>query len=165
MDFLLWLPNVMTLWLARETGSGNKQATTQCACAKDMFAPPILLPSNITKQAVKCLESRLQSDIMAALGFDGGDVDLEQLGLPVANAENKLLEAEVQRKENEINSLQLQIDEYKDRVQAVSDHLRNVRQELQQTQVRDADAVMGEFLTQQGLFHGVPPKLYGDSPL
>lgn len=64
-----------------------------------------------------------------------GNVDLEQLGLPVANAENKQLEAGVQKKEKEITRLQLQIDEHKDRVQAIGDHLRNVRQELQHTQV------------------------------
>ena len=95
---------------------------------------------------------------MAASSFDGGDLDLENLGLPVANAENKLLEAEVQRKENEINSLQLQIDEYKDRVQAMSDHLRNVRQELQQTQVCDTDAARGntsEFIS-RGAFAPLP---------
>ena len=65
-------------------------------------------------------------------------IDLEGelgLGLPIANEENKRLEAEVQRKEREIAALQLQIDESKDRVQAISDHLKNVRQELQHTQV------------------------------
>ena len=72
---------------------------------------------------------------MAAFDLQGSGIDLDRLGLPVANTENKLLEAEVQGKEKEINSLQLNIDEHKDRVQAISDHLRNVRQELQQTQV------------------------------
>lgn len=72
---------------------------------------------------------------MAALALESGGIDLDQLGLPIANTENKQLEAQVQRKEKEINSLQLQIDENKDRVQAIGDHLRNVRQELQQTQV------------------------------
>lgn len=62
-------------------------------------------------------------------------MDLESLGLPIANDENKKLEADVQRKEKEISRLQLQIDEHSDRIQAISDHLKNVRQELQQTQV------------------------------
>jgi len=62
-------------------------------------------------------------------------IDLESLGLPIANDENKKLEADVQRKEKEISRLQLQIDEHSDRIQAISDHLKNVRQELQQTQV------------------------------
>lgn len=64
-----------------------------------------------------------------------GGIDLENLGLPIANAENKKLEAEVQRKEKEISSLQQRVDEHSDRVQAIRDHLKNVRQELQQTQV------------------------------
>ena len=64
-----------------------------------------------------------------------GGVDLESLGFPIANAENKKLEAEVQRKEKEISSLQQRIEEHSDRVQAIRDHLKNVRQELQQTQV------------------------------
>ena len=78
---------------------------------------------------------------MAALDLESGGIDLDQLGLPVANAENKQLESKVQKKEREINSLQLQIDENKDRAQAISDHLRNVRQELQQTQVHNTPAV------------------------
>ena len=72
---------------------------------------------------------------MAALDLASSGIDLDRLGLPVANTENKVLEAEVQRKEKEINGLQLHIDEHKDRTQAISDHLKNVRQELQQTQV------------------------------
>lgn len=73
---------------------------------------------------------------MAAIQPVGlGEVDLESLGLPIANEENKKLEAEVQRKEREITSLQLQIEEHRDRIQAISDHLRNVRQEVQHTQV------------------------------
>ena len=68
----------------------------------------------------------------------GGGMDVESLdmGLPIANAENKKLEAEVQRKEKEITSLQHQAEQLGDRVQAMSDHLKNVRQELQHTQVR-----------------------------
>ena len=65
-----------------------------------------------------------------------GTIDLERLGLPVANAENKKLETEVQAKEKEIAALQLQIEEHSERAQAISDHLKNVRQELQHTQVR-----------------------------
>ena len=72
---------------------------------------------------------------MAAFQFEG-NIDLEQLGLPIANTENKQLEAGVQKKEKEISKVQLQVDEHKDRVQAINDHLRNVRQELQHTQVR-----------------------------
>ena len=71
---------------------------------------------------------------MAGIDLEG-EFDLERLGLPIANEVNKQLEAEVQRKEREIASLQLNVEEHKDRVQAIGDHLKNVRQELQQTQV------------------------------
>ena len=71
---------------------------------------------------------------MAALDLDSG-IDLEQLGLPIANTENKILETEVQKKQNEISTHDLKISDNKERVQAISDHLRNVKQELQHTQV------------------------------
>lgn len=63
------------------------------------------------------------------------DIDLENLGLHISNAENKNLEAKVQKREKEISSLQRKADDHQDRIQAISDHLKNVRQELQQTQV------------------------------
>lgn len=76
---------------------------------------------------------------MAAVRLDlGGEVDVESLemGLPISNAENKKLEAEVQRKEREITAFQRQTEHLRDRVQAMGDHLKNVQQELQQTQVQ-----------------------------
>lgn len=77
---------------------------------------------------------------MAAVGMEveGAAIDMENLemGLPIANEENKKLEAEVQRKEKEITALQRQAENIHDRVQAMGDHLKNVQQELQQTQVR-----------------------------
>ena len=74
---------------------------------------------------------------MAAAELEGALFDMGGMGLPVANKENKKLEAEVQRKEREIAALQLQVDVHKDRTQAIRDHLKNVRQELQHTQVSD----------------------------
>ncbi len=64
-----------------------------------------------------------------------GGIDLENLGLPISNTENKQLETQVQQKEKQITLLQRKADEHKDRIQAITDHLKNVRQELQQTQV------------------------------
>lgn len=64
-----------------------------------------------------------------------GGIDLENLGLPISNPENKQLEAQVRSKEKQITELQRKADEHKDRIQAITDHLKNVRQELQQTQV------------------------------
>ena len=76
---------------------------------------------------------------MAAVGMDVGeaiDVESLEMGLPITNEENKKLEAEVQRKEREISALQRQAENIHDRVQAMGDHLKNVQQELQQTQVQ-----------------------------
>lgn len=71
---------------------------------------------------------------MAGLDLEG-EIDLEQLGLPISNTENKLLETEVQRKEKDLAAHQVKISQHKERIQAVGDHLRNVKQELQHTQV------------------------------
>lgn len=66
--------------------------------------------------------------------MDSG-IDLDGFALPVANKENKELQLEVERKQKEISSLKRQSEEYADRIQAISDHLKNVQQELQHTQV------------------------------
>ena len=73
---------------------------------------------------------------MAGLDLEG-EIDLEQLGLPISNTENKLLEAEVQRKQKELAAHQFRIAQHKERIQAVGDHLKNVKQEVQHTQVQD----------------------------
>ena len=78
---------------------------------------------------------------MAAVQVDIGsafDAEIPEMGLPIANAENKALQAEVQRKEREIAELQRQAEHLRDRVQAMGDHLKNVQQELQQTQVGES---------------------------
>lgn len=71
---------------------------------------------------------------MAALDLESG-IDLEHLGLPVSNTENKILEAEVQKKQKDISLHDTKVLENKERIQAISDHLKNVKQELQHTQV------------------------------
>lgn len=58
----------------------------------------------------------------------------EGFAMPVANRENKLLEEEIQRKQKEIVTAQNELGDNEDRVRAMSDHLHNVRQELQHTQ-------------------------------
>jgi len=58
----------------------------------------------------------------------------EGMTIPVANAENKILEDEVQQKQKEIIRLQNELSVNEDRVYAISSHLKNVRQELQHTQ-------------------------------
>lgn len=74
---------------------------------------------------------------MAGLDLEG-EIDLEQVGLPISNTENKLLEAEVQRKQKELAAHISKINQHKERIQAVGDHLKNVKQEFQHTQVKNA---------------------------
>lgn len=71
---------------------------------------------------------------MAALDLDSG-ISLEHLGLPVSNTENKILEADVQKKQKDISIHDAKILENKERIQAIGDHLKNVKQELSHTQV------------------------------
>lgn len=75
----------------------------------------------------------------------GGEMDLGglEMRLPVANEENKKLEAEVLQKEREVSSLQRQVEQLGDRVRAMGDHLKNVRQELVQTQVSSSSFSLG----------------------
>jgi len=63
------------------------------------------------------------------------DLDIDRMGLAVANEENKLLEVEVQQKQKLIGEINGQLSEYSERVAAMREHMRNVRQELQYTQV------------------------------
>ncbi|KPP64539.1 hypothetical protein Z043_117108 [Scleropages formosus] len=60
----------------------------------------------------------------------------EGFAMPVANAENKALEDELQRKQKEKSNVENKIYTYRDRIQAMGEHLKNVRQELSHTQVR-----------------------------
>uniref|UniRef100_A0A8C9RPJ1 Coiled-coil domain-containing protein 39 n=1 Tax=Scleropages formosus TaxID=113540 RepID=A0A8C9RPJ1_SCLFO len=59
----------------------------------------------------------------------------EGFAMPVANAENKALEDEVgSRKQKEKSNVENKIYTYRDRIQAMGEHLKNVRQELSHTQ-------------------------------
>lgn len=72
--------------------------------------------------------SRDNRSILSELEWDEG------LSMPVANAENKALEDEVQRKQKGIVKARGDLEEYDDRIHAMSEHLKNVRQELHHTQ-------------------------------
>lgn len=63
------------------------------------------------------------------------DIDLDGMVLPVANEENKALEIGVTRKQKLIGELDNQVAEFNERVDAIKEHMKNVRQELQHTQV------------------------------
>eukprot|EP00794_Sanderia_malayensis_P011047 gene11047-12212_t len=67
-------------------------------------------------------------EILSQMSFDEG------IAMPIANEENKQLEAELERKQKELVKVQEDVTLYSDRIHSMSDHLKNVRQELQQTQ-------------------------------
>ncbi|XP_061099981.1 coiled-coil domain-containing protein 39-like [Conger conger] len=66
--------------------------------------------------------------VLYEIGWNDG------FAIPVANAENKALQEEIVKKQKENSILEAKISEHKDKIQALSDHLKNVRQELSHTQ-------------------------------
>ncbi|XP_041946253.1 coiled-coil domain-containing protein 39 [Alosa sapidissima] len=66
--------------------------------------------------------------LLSEVGWDEG------FAIPVANAENKALEDELQRKQRDKTILENKLAEYKDRINAMTEHLKNVKQELSHTQ-------------------------------
>ncbi|KAM4695071.1 coiled-coil domain-containing protein 39 [Discoglossus pictus] len=70
----------------------------------------------------------MSREVLAEMNWADG------FAIPVANTENKDLEEELQRKQKEKTSLLNRVKEYEDRIQAMADHLKNVRQELTYTQ-------------------------------
>ncbi|XP_036453610.1 LOW QUALITY PROTEIN: coiled-coil domain-containing protein 39 [Colossoma macropomum] len=58
----------------------------------------------------------------------------EGFAIPVANAENKALEEKLQRKQKEKASIENKLSGYKDRINAMAEHLKNVQLELSHTQ-------------------------------
>ena len=69
------------------------------------------------------------------MATDVMDIDLDGMVLPVANEQNKALEIDVQRKQKLISEFDNQVAEYNERVDAIREHTKNVRQELHHTQV------------------------------
>ncbi|XP_029472241.1 coiled-coil domain-containing protein 39 [Rhinatrema bivittatum] len=70
----------------------------------------------------------MSSSILAELDWDDG------FAIPVANVENKALEVELKHKQTEKTDLQNQMNDFVDRIQAMTEHMKNVRQELSYTQ-------------------------------
>ncbi|XP_041482554.1 coiled-coil domain-containing protein 39-like [Lytechinus variegatus] len=66
--------------------------------------------------------------VLSDMEWDSG------LQIPVANQENKLLEEQVAKGQKEKVKLQGEVGQNEDRVHAMSEHMRNVQQELNQTQ-------------------------------
>lgn len=62
-------------------------------------------------------------------------IDIEHLSLPISNEANKQLEEEVYERQKEISSLKQFISDHNDRINVLTDHLKNVKQEFTLTQV------------------------------
>ena len=69
------------------------------------------------------------SSILSEIEWDEG------FSMPVANAENRRLEDIVSGKEKSIVRTEQDLRQNEDRVHHISEHLKNVRQELKHTQV------------------------------
>lgn len=59
----------------------------------------------------------------------------DNIALPVANAENKILEENIARKTQEKHKFQTELNEHQSKVQALREHIKYVRDELQSNQV------------------------------
>uniref|UniRef100_A0A4W4FWL8 Coiled-coil domain-containing protein 39 n=1 Tax=Electrophorus electricus TaxID=8005 RepID=A0A4W4FWL8_ELEEL len=66
--------------------------------------------------------------VLNEVGWDDG------FAIPVANAENKAVEDEIKRKQKEKSEVENKLSNCKDRINAMTEHLKNVRQELGHTQ-------------------------------
>ncbi|NWX49389.1 CCD39 protein, partial [Steatornis caripensis] len=68
------------------------------------------------------------ASVLAELRWDDG------YAVPVANAENKALEDELQKMQNEKANLQNELTDFEERIEAMTSHLKNIRQEFAFTQ-------------------------------
>uniref|UniRef100_A0A5G2QJI8 Coiled-coil domain-containing protein 39 n=1 Tax=Sus scrofa TaxID=9823 RepID=A0A5G2QJI8_PIG len=70
----------------------------------------------------------MSSEFLAELHWEDG------FAIPVANEENKILEDQLSKLQNERSSLQDQLRDYEDRINAMTSHFKNVKQEFLFTQ-------------------------------
>uniref|UniRef100_A0A8C1KXH9 Coiled-coil domain-containing protein 39 n=1 Tax=Cyprinus carpio TaxID=7962 RepID=A0A8C1KXH9_CYPCA len=70
----------------------------------------------------------MSNALLAEVGWDAG------FAIPVADAENKALEEELQKKQKEQLNLENKINNNKDVINALTEHLKNLRQEVSHTQ-------------------------------
>ncbi|KAM9378594.1 LOW QUALITY PROTEIN: coiled-coil domain-containing protein 39 [Phaethornis superciliosus] len=72
--------------------------------------------------------NRSTASVLAELRWDDG------YAVPVANAENKALEEQLQKMQKEKLNLQNELTDFEERIKAMTSHLKNVRQEFNFTQ-------------------------------
>ncbi|KAI2667294.1 Coiled-coil domain-containing protein 39 [Labeo rohita] len=70
----------------------------------------------------------MSNAVLAEVGWDAG------FAIPVANAENRALEEELQKKQKEQLNLENKLNKNKDVINALTEHLKNLRQEVSHTQ-------------------------------
>ncbi|RXN35356.1 coiled-coil domain-containing 39 [Labeo rohita] len=70
----------------------------------------------------------MSNAVLAEVGWDAG------FAIPVANAENRALEEELQKKQKEQLNLENKVNKNKDVINALTEHLKNLRQEVSHTQ-------------------------------
>ncbi|XP_043110371.1 coiled-coil domain-containing protein 39 [Puntigrus tetrazona] len=70
----------------------------------------------------------MSNSLLAEVGWDAG------FAIPVADRENKALEEELQKKQKEQLNLENKINKNKDVISALTEHLKNLRQEVSHTQ-------------------------------
>ncbi|KAM9127088.1 coiled-coil domain-containing protein 39 [Pangshura tecta] len=73
-------------------------------------------------------DSGSSASVLAELDWDDG------FAVPVANAENKALEEKLQKLQKEKANLKNQLTDFEERIEAMTSHLKNVRQEFNFTQ-------------------------------
>lgn len=71
-----------------------------------------------------------RNEALSLIQWDDG------IALPVANAENKILEDEINQKTIERNRYQRELTDNSARANALREHIKYVKDELQSTQVR-----------------------------
>ncbi|XP_017930483.1 coiled-coil domain-containing protein 39 [Manacus vitellinus] len=73
---------------------------------------------------MESVDSSSTASVLAELGWDSA------YAVPVANAENKALEDELQKMQKEKANLRNELTNFKERIEAMTAHLKNVRQDL-----------------------------------
>eukprot|EP00075_Anas_platyrhynchos_P031058 XP_027320311.1 coiled-coil domain-containing protein 39 isoform X1 [Anas platyrhynchos] len=92
-------------------------------------APPLPRgPSAPLPAAMESTSSSSAASVLAELQWDDG------YAVPMASAENKALEDELQKMQKEKMNLQNQLTDYEERIEAMTSHLKNVKQEFTFTQ-------------------------------
>ena len=84
-------------------------------------------------------ESQEGSDLFSG-NVNSGSVDEPDFLPPFANEENRKLDTEIKKTEKDLEEFSESLEENVERINAMTEHLKNVEQEVLYTQVRRQDA-------------------------